>query len=119
VYALVVGERARLAAAELGAAWRPVYRSRYGHLLLRNDQIAPPTAREVPVSSVPSEVLVRLYEEALARDPGNDAVRRRFAELCRARGLPCALREYRELLRAHPDDAELRRTVDALERGTR
>lgn len=76
----------------------------------------PPGASAIPVESVESNVLTRLYEEALTRQPNNRAVRRKYADLCRARKLPCARTQYEALLAQDPNDAEVRALLDALRR---
>ena len=73
-----------------------------------------PGAASVPVESVDSVVLTRLYEEALAKQPGNRAVRRKYADLCRARRLPCARPQYEALLAQDPNDAEARALLRSL-----
>jgi tetratricopeptide (TPR) repeat protein len=75
-----------------------------------------PLRVEIPPSQVPAELLVRLYESALVREPGNLTVRRKFADLCRERGLPCAVKQYRKLLEADPANREIRRILEGLER---
>jgi tetratricopeptide (TPR) repeat protein len=76
----------------------------------------PPTgARPVPIDEVPLETIVRLYEEALRKEPQNRAVRRKYADLCRRRKqIDCARAQYRRLLELEPNDAEVRRILDGL-----
>jgi tetratricopeptide (TPR) repeat protein len=57
----------------------------------------PTEASPVAVDQVPTDVLVRLYEEALKREPNNRQIRKAYADLCARRGLPCA-REQQEIL---------------------
>src|SRR5207249_483557 len=60
----------------------------------------------VPAHEPPAELLVELYEGALAKDPKNLAIRRRYAELCAQRKLPCARTQYEIVLRDAPGDEE-------------
>lgn len=79
-------------------------------------RMPPPGVPEIPVDRVPSAALVQLYEEALRKEPENRAIRRGYAELCRARGLPCARTQFERLLQGEPGSSELRAIVEALRR---
>lgn len=70
------------------------------------------SAKTVDTASVPSEMLVKIYEDALAKAPHDTAARRQYARLCAARGLPCARRQYEMLLQDVPGDEEARRGVE-------
>ena len=118
-YALTGPPAAERAVASLGAHWRLAFRSRYGFAVFRNERALAalfPDPTAVPLDRVPSEVIVRTYEEALAREPGNRTARQKFAEFCRARRLPCALTQYEHLLREDPTNAALRALRDTAAR---
>jgi tetratricopeptide (TPR) repeat protein len=57
----------------------------------------PSGASPVALDQVPTDVLVRLYEDALRREPTNRQIRKAYAEVCARRGLPCA-REQENIL---------------------
>jgi hypothetical protein len=69
---------------------------------------------EVPVSQVPNEIIVKLYEDALRREPNNRRTRRAYAEQCRLRRLPCAKVQYSILVQTDPADLEAKRILDGL-----
>ncbi|HXB56816.1 MAG TPA: tetratricopeptide repeat protein [Vicinamibacteria bacterium] len=60
---------------------------------------SPAEASPVAVDQVPTDVLVRLYEEALRREPKNRKIREAYADVCARRGLPCAKEQQEILLR--------------------
>ena len=47
------------------------------------------SATPAMLENVPTDVLVRLYEEALGRDPTNEAIRRAYREMCQQRRVTC------------------------------
>jgi tetratricopeptide (TPR) repeat protein len=51
--------------------------------------VAPAGMQPVDADNLPTDVLQRLYESALERQPENDAIRRAYVEFCRRRGLNC------------------------------
>lgn len=125
-YALTGHAAAERAVRQLGPNWRLTFRSRNGYAVLSNDAVRPtlaapaenapaprPPGREVPLDAVPSAPILRAYEERLAKEPANHVVRRKLADFCLARRLPCALTQYEHLLREAPADAELLRLRDA------
>lgn len=60
--------------------------------------VTPGAGAPVAVDQVSSDVLVRLYEDALRQQPRNLEIRKAFAQLCEQRRLPCA-EEQRKALR--------------------
>jgi hypothetical protein len=120
-YAVLPGEREELFRAGAGPSWGRLAKSAFGHVLYKNGRVnaalvAPPAARDVPVREVPAAVLVELYENALAKDPQNRLFRRKYADLCRERRLPCAKAQYGKLLEQDPNDAEVRRILEEMEK---
>ena len=82
---------------------------------LNPTQVVPPAEPNAPTGEpprdIPADVVLKLYEEGLRRDPANVAVRRRYAELCQSRGFPCAREQYAIMLRSDPEDTEARRVL--------
>ena len=44
---------------------------------------------QVSADEIPAELLVSLYQDALKKQPGNEAIRQAYLDLCRRRRLPC------------------------------
>ena len=45
---------------------------------------------QVPADEIPTELMVSLYEDALKKQPKNQAIRQALVDLCRRRRLTCA-----------------------------
>lgn len=70
---------------------------------------------QVPMD-VPSELIVQVYEKALATDPKNKNARINFALICVQRKLPCARQQLKVLLSEDPENKEYKQLMGEVEK---
>jgi hypothetical protein len=66
----------------------------------------------VPSDEVPTEMFLQIYEQAVALDPKNLDLRRKYARYCLEKKLSCAKPQFKLLLESDPTDSEARRVVE-------
>ena len=57
---------------------------------------------QIPISQISSDLITKLYEDALSKTPNDENTRKNYAALCWERKLPCAEKQYKILTKKFP-----------------